>query len=258
MSRAPDLKSPGGGSTPKRVAAIVGVIALVAAAFFGGLALAHKSSTSSKASSSSSTTDSTGASSSPVAGSSGSTGTTGSNAGNGQPGSQTIRYTGGQVKAKKPATPYAYLGSVPVGDTVQPRTLPVNISLSSTKNLTDGQAIAIHVTPAKGSQIFGYEVRLCAPNAKFVVEYDFYPDQTGNCILQPLSSDSDAHAQVKENPPYTSADLTFRVGEGTSSYTDVYGQKVSITCGKDHPCQLVLLLQVPYGFGFATFPLSFT
>jgi hypothetical protein len=113
------------------------------------------------------------------------------------------------------------------------------------------------VTPTNGSNIYGYEARLCAPNAKFLVEYDFYPTQTGNCVLQPLSADSDAHVYVKENPPYTSADLTFRVGEGTSTYTDQNGKNVSITCGHDHPCQLVLLLQVPYGFGFATFPLSY-
>jgi hypothetical protein len=255
VSRAQKLEPAGGSSAGKRVAAIVGVIVLVAAAFVGGLALANKSSSKSKASGSSSTTTSGGSSTSGP----GSTGSTTGGSG-GSPGSiRGIAYTGGQVTAQHPNAPYAYVGPDAKSSTgtVPPQTLPVSISISSTKNLHDGQALAIHVTPTKGSQMFGFEARECAPNVVFRVEFDFYPDQTGNCVLLPLSSDSDAHAQVKANPPYSSADLRYRVGEGTSTYTDANGKNVSITCGKGHPCQLVLLLQVPYGFGFATYPLSF-
>jgi hypothetical protein len=248
-------------STGKRVAAIVGVIALVAAAFAGGLLVANHSTTDRVDKSPFKNFPGTGATSSTSTGG-------GSVQGSGPHGSSTtqyqfpatgIRFTGGEVIQKAPQTPYAYIGDdgpAKTGTTA-PRTLPAIISVSSTSNLTDGQAIAIHVTPKKGSSMYGFEARICAPDAVMKVEYDFYPDQTGFCVLYPLSKDSDAHVVSQAQPPYSVADMTFRVGVGTSDYTDVHGRHVTITCGPGHPCQLVLLLQVPYGFGFATYQLTY-
>jgi hypothetical protein len=261
-SRPSHVPSPKKSSTGRRVAAVVGVIALVAAAFAGGLLVANHSSTQrvDKAP----FKDFPGLSSSTS-----STSAAGSTTGSGGSGSSSstiyqfpttgIRFTGGEVVQKPPETPYAYVGDDGLAKTgtTAPRTLPAIISISSTSNLTDGQAIAIHVVPNKGSAIYGFEARICAPNAVMKVEYDFYPDQTGFCVLTPLSADSDAHGLVQAQPPYQVANLTFRVGVGTSDYTDVNGKHVTITCGPGHPCQLVLLLQVPYGFGFATYKLTY-
>jgi hypothetical protein len=246
-------------STAKRIAAIVGVIALVAVAFVGGLALAHKSSSPSSSAASSTSngngSSSTGAGSSSTGHSGDTTQAQGSND-NGK-----VAYTGGQVVSHKSSSSYAYEGdptqAKAATGTLPPKTLPVVVSISSTKNLSNGQVIAIHAQPNGKSLIYGFEARLCAPKAVFHVEYDYYPTQTGNCVNQPLSSGTDYHGEVKANAPYLAADLDFRVGEGTNTYTDVDGKKVSITCDHDHPCQLVLLLQVPYGFGFQSFPLSF-
>ena len=247
-------------STAMRIAAIAGVIALVALAFVGGLLLAHSSSSSASKRASSRTgvngSSSTGAGGSTSNGGSGNTSLPQGSNDNGH-----VAYTGGQVVDQKSNSTYAYVGapSQQKGGTgtLAPKTLPVVVSVSSTKNLTDGQLIAIHVQPAGKSLIYGFEARLCAPKAVFQVEYDFYPTQTGNCVNAALSPGTDYHGVVQAKAPYLSADLTFRVGEGTNTYTDVDGKKVTITCGHGHPCQLVLLLQVPYGFGFQTYPLSF-
>ena len=141
--------------------------------------------------------------------------------------------------------------------TTQPKGMPLKVQVSSTSNLHDGQVVSIHVTADPGSDIYGIEARLCASSAKITAETDYYPYQTGNCILQPLSADSDAHTQVAIAAPYQTADLTFRVGVGTDKFTTQQLKQVSITCGPGHPCQLVLLLQYPYGFGFKSYPVTY-
>jgi hypothetical protein len=138
-----------------------------------------------------------------------------------------------------------------------PGQLPLVVTVSSTSGLHDGQAVTVHVVPKPGSDIYGIEARVCAPKATITVESDFYPNQTGNCALHALSSRADAHVSVAASPPYQSSDLTFHVGTGSDHFTTEYGQSVSITCGPGHPCQLVLLLQVPGGFGFQSYPLTF-
>ena len=57
--------------------------------------------------------------------------------------------------------------------------------------------------------------------------------------------------------PYKTGTLHFRVGVGTSTFTTENLQHVSITCGPGHPCQLVVRLQYPHGFGFKAFPITY-
>jgi hypothetical protein len=261
MSSRPPRVEPVRPARGKRIAAILGVIALIAVAFTGGFLLAnHSSSQRVDKAPFKGFPGTNGGSTTTVSG--GSTGPKGSTTSTTiyRFGAAGIQFTGGEVIQKDPTVPYSFVnndtGKQATGTTA-PHTLPAIVSISSTKNLTDGQAIAIHVTPKTGSAMYGYEVRICAPNAVFKVEYDFYPNQTGNCALYPLSADSDNHVVSKADPPYKVADATFRVGVGTSTYTDLNGKHVSFTCGPGHPCQLVLLLQVPYGFGFATYKLSY-
>ena len=52
-------------------------------------------------------------------------------------------------------------------------------------------------------------------------------------------------------------DLSFRVGGGTDTFARQDGAAASITCDAAHPCQLSVKVQIPYGFGFRTFPLTF-
>ncbi len=139
-----------------------------------------------------------------------------------------------------------------------PKELPLVVKVSKTTGLKDGETVTVHVVPKAGSDIYGIEARVCAPKANIVVESDFYPNQTGHCVLHALTPISDAHTDVAIGPPYQVADLSFRVGVGTDRYTTEYGESASITCGPGHPCQLVLLLQVPGGFGFQSYPLTYS
>ncbi len=167
----------------------------------------------------------------------------------------------GDLQVAQPADPvqYAYSepGSAP-GSTLPPTPL-VEVSMSSTQNLHDGQPISIRVSSPAGSdsQIFGFDARICTRGAPIKNMYDYFPTVTGYCALNPLSASSDVHIQVAGTPPYQSVDMTFRAGAGTSSFTTDYGQTASITCDSDHPCDLVLWIQVPYGFVFEHFPLTF-
>ena len=98
---------------------------------------------------------------------------------------------------------------------------------------------------------------LCSGTAAIENFYDYTPDPAGNCILHPLSHGSDAYLEVPVAPPYHTGTLHFRVGVGTSTFTTENLQHVSITCGPGHPCQLVVRLQYPHGFGFKAFRVTY-
>lgn len=138
-----------------------------------------------------------------------------------------------------------------------PVSLPVAVTVSSLSGLRDGQEVKVHAVPTGGSQVFGVEARICAAGRTIDFDADFKPTQTGNCIVRPLSSGSDHHVTVAAAPPYQAVDVAFRVGVGTSTYTTQSGDPVAITCGPGNPCQLVLKLQIPNGFGFQSYPLNY-
>ena len=138
-----------------------------------------------------------------------------------------------------------------------PVSLPVAVTVSATSGLADGQAVTVHVVPTGGSQIFGVEARMCKAGAVIDFDADFRPTQTGNCATKPLSANADGYLKAAAAPPYQSVDMTYRVGVGSDSYTTQSGTPVQITCGPDNPCVLAVKLQIPNGFGFQTYPLSF-
>jgi hypothetical protein len=135
--------------------------------------------------------------------------------------------------------------------------IPLKVSVSATSGLHDGQTVTVTVTADKGSAFYGMDARLCAGAPTITTFYDYTPDPAGNCILHALSSDSDAYLEVPVAAPNQTGTLTFRVGVGTDRFTTENLTRVAITCGPGHPCQLVVRLQYPHGFGFRTFPLTF-
>jgi hypothetical protein len=139
--------------------------------------------------------------------------------------------------------------------TLQP--IPLQVSATSGRNLRDGQSITVTVTADKGSEFFGMDARLCAATPAIGNFFDYTPDPAGHCILHPLSSDSDAFVEAAVGPPHLTGTLTFRVGVGTSRFKTEDLQDVAVTCGPGHPCQLVVRLQYPYGFGFRAFPVTY-
>lgn len=135
--------------------------------------------------------------------------------------------------------------------------LPLNVNVTPAQGAVDGQVVKIAVTPAGGSQIFGYEAFLCRGGVDFLLDADIRPDETGKCISKPLSPNSDDYQLVAAEPPYQTVSSEFRVGVGTDSFPLQNGQTATITCGPGHPCQLVLKLQYPDAYGFRAFPVTY-
>lgn len=168
----------------------------------------------------------------------------------------------GELRPVMPANNpgYAYRdveGGLDNTGTLPPPSLPVKVSMTSTTMIVDGQPITIKIEPTEATEMYGFEARICRNGALFRGLYDFFPTVAGTCAATPLSAGSDAYLRVQASPPYQVGEGTIRAGVGTSSFTTEDGEAVSVTCGRDDPCTLVLMVQVPYGFGFLEYPLTF-
>lgn len=154
-----------------------------------------------------------------------------------------------------PITPPGPTVVVPPGDT--PITVPAQVNVSGNNGARDGTPVVVRVQADAGSKLYGIEARLCRAGATFTFDADFLPTAAGNCIARPLSSGSDAKVEVPVPAPNQSGELTFRVGVGTDAFNDREGALVNITCGPGNPCQVVVKVQYPNGFGFKTYPVTY-
>ena len=137
------------------------------------------------------------------------------------------------------------------------RAMPVSADVSSTSGLGDGDEVTIKVAPEGGSLAFGYEARLCKGDGVYKTDADMRPLLTGQCLPEPLSDRSDNYSFVESKNPTAGVEGTFRVGVGSTSFRTSSGQDVTISCGPSNPCQIVLKLQYPDGFGFKAIPLTY-
>jgi hypothetical protein len=137
------------------------------------------------------------------------------------------------------------------------KNMPLDVTVSNTNGLKDGDVVSIHVVPKKGSVIYGFETFLCRGGTQYRFDADIRASYTGNCVTKPLSAISQEYMAVRAGPPYSSVDATFRVGVGSDSYKTGDGKQVTVTCGHGSPCTLVLKLQYPNAFGFQPIPLTF-
>jgi hypothetical protein len=135
--------------------------------------------------------------------------------------------------------------------------IPLDIKVSNTQNLRDGDVVHVHITPKKGSLAYGLEARQCQGGTTYSLEADMRPTIAGKCVSRPLSSRSDDYVAAKGAPPYASVDLDYRVGTGTNTYQTQAGRAPTVACGASNPCTLVLELQFPDGYGLETIPLTF-
>ena len=135
--------------------------------------------------------------------------------------------------------------------------VPADVEVSGASELRDGSEVTMRVTAKGGSEIYGFEAFLCAAGTTFELDADVRPDDTGNCVSKPLSAGTERYRQVKGSPPYQVVEAKFRVGVGTDTYLMTDGTAVTITCGPGYPCQLVLKIQYPNGFGFRPFALDY-
>lgn len=141
--------------------------------------------------------------------------------------------------------------------TVPPPTLPVTVRMSSTSDLVDGQPVAIRVEAKNGSKMYGFEARICRADATFRGLYDFFPTVAGTCAAEPLSAGSDAYLRVQGQEPYESAEGVIRIGMGSNTFMLEDDRPATVSCDRSNLCKLVLMIQVPYGFGFQEYPLSY-
>jgi hypothetical protein len=137
------------------------------------------------------------------------------------------------------------------------KVIPLDVSLSNTKGLKDGDVVHIHVVPQKGSVAYGFEAWECEGGQTYTEDADVRPTFTGKCLPKPLSSDSQEYVVAPGSPPYASVDADYHVGTGTETYQMQFGETASVTCDRAHPCVLVLKLQFPNHFGIESFPLTF-
>jgi hypothetical protein len=135
--------------------------------------------------------------------------------------------------------------------------IPVQVQVTGTKNLRDGQAVRIHLTAKPGSLVYGFEARLCAGGTEYRLDSDMRPTLGGKCVVKPISAQSDDYLIVRDSPPYQVADGVFRAGVGTEGFALETGRPVTITCGHLNPCDLVLKVQFPNGFSIQTVPLNY-
>ncbi len=191
----------------------------------------------------------------------GSGGTTGTAAGANATTSE-VSGSGSTDTGGSPASSVVPTPTTPQGPYTTP-TMPVQVEVpdsagvSQTDGVLDGQAVTVHASPESGSQLFGVEARLCRGDVAVSSDGDFAPTLGGVCIDKPLSTGSDAKVSVVGVEPYSGLDVTFRVGVGSTTFMTQYDGSTAITCGPGSPCQIVLKLQYPKGFGFKGIPVTY-
>lgn len=136
--------------------------------------------------------------------------------------------------------------------------MPVVVRLPKSDGVRAGDVVTVHVDPVAGSQLFGVDARLCRGDAAVRFDGEFIPTLGGICTPTALSPGSDARITVEGRPPFGGLDVDFRVGTGSSTFKTQSGAQATVTCDQSHPCQIVLKLQYPNGFGFQSVPLTFS
>jgi hypothetical protein len=135
--------------------------------------------------------------------------------------------------------------------------MPMSVSVSKTEGLVSGDVVSVKASPSNGSQAFGVEARLCRGDTAIAFDGQMFPTRAGLCLPKPFSPGTDSLVEVANQPPYGPVAVNFTVGTGSQTFTLQDGSQTTITCDSTQPCQLVLKLQYPNGFGFQGVPLTF-
>ena len=149
------------------------------------------------------------------------------------------------VKAAQPEGPYTTPN------------MPMSVSVSATEGLVSGDVVSVKASPSNGSQAVGVEARLCRGDVAIAFDGQMFPTRAGLCVPKPFSAGTDSFVEVANQPPYGPVTVNFTVGTGSQTFSLQDGSQTTITCDAAHPCQLVLKLQYPNGFGFQGVPLTF-
>lgn len=164
--------------------------------------------------------------------------------------------TGEPTPTTTVATTPAAAKEQPAGPYTTPD-MPMSVKVTETTGLRSGDVIAVTASPSNGSQAFGVEARLCRGDVAIAFDGQLFPTRAGLCIPTPFAEGTDSFVEVVNKPPYGPISLAFRVGTGSQTFKVQDGSSATVMCDASHPCQLVLKLQYPGGFGFQGVPLTF-
>jgi hypothetical protein len=129
--------------------------------------------------------------------------------------------------------------------------LPPNIPYTVKVTATGAQQVNIHAEVGGGANLFSIIAHVCAPDADVSNTYAF-GFQGPNCSNQAIG-DGDVEAKVVLQNA-TAGDVPMRLGIGAVTWIDEIGYVHSLACGPDHPCNLVVELQVTNGTIFKSVP----
>lgn len=135
--------------------------------------------------------------------------------------------------------------------------MPVNVAVSTTTGLRSGEVVNVTASPENGSPVYGVEARLCSGTASIQFDGQLFPTRAGLCLPKPFAEGTDSFVEVKNEPPYGPVAVKFRVGTGSQTFALQDGTQSTITCDSTNPCQIVLKMQYPNGFGFQGVPVTF-
>jgi hypothetical protein len=110
----------------------------------------------------------------------------------------------------------------------------------TTDGLVAGQAVHISADRTGTNLLYSIQARLCKSGASIQFDADFNPTAGGQCIGTSLGAGTDISVTATGTPGAapTHAELDFRVGSGTSTYTMQDGSTASITCDATNPCEI--------------------
>ena len=134
---------------------------------------------------------------------------------------------------------------------------PINVTVTPTDNLTDGQAISVTGTMSSPG-FFEIRAHICKPGMDIQNSYDF-GYQGYNCSkTSPGTGDHEIVQTLTGSE--TTASLTFKAGIGTVTWNSEFdGSEQTLTCDATHPCDLVTQFQVSGGGTYwFTAPLTYS
>jgi len=117
---------------------------------------------------------------------------------------------------------------------------PLTVTATPVVNLSDGQAVNVHLEAASGTVIFSVTAHTCV-SGKVGGEHSF-GFGAPFCPNTPIGT-----GQVEQLTAFSgvpSADFRYTVGAGTVNWTDEAGFPSALTCGPDSPCDMVLKVEI--------------
>ena len=121
---------------------------------------------------------------------------------------------------------------------------PINVQVSPSVGLSDGQVLNIHAEATNGAELFEIRAHVCSSGA--ISNFVDFGYQGPYCVAAAgikeggLSGDYETFV-VPDNR--VSGDLQFRAGTGSVGWLDEIGYPHTLACGPGAPCALVVQLQ---------------